>query len=128
MPNSKIASSKIVNISHRTAMFRNTISMKVPFDSNLTLVRKIVKRVASDNPNVVTDGSVPKPNAVFSSCEDRSAIIMTLAFYVRDYEDNATTAAQIRQGILQAFAERDITIPFNKMEITLMKGGNSDAQ
>ena len=128
MPNSKIASSKIVNISHKTAMYRNTISMKVPFDSNLTLVRKIVKRVASDNPNVVTDGSVPKPNAVFSSCEDGSAVIMTLAFYVRDYEDNATTTAMIRQGILQAFAERDITIPFNKMEVTLMKEGSSDAQ
>jgi len=128
MPNSKIASSKIVNISHRTAMYRNTLSIRVPFDSNLTLVRKIVKRVASDNPNVVTDGSVPKPNVVFSTCEDKGAIVMTLAFYVCDYDENATTTAMIRQGILQAFAERDITIPYKKMEITIMDGGNTDAQ
>ena len=128
MPNSKIASSKIVNISHRTLMYRNTISIKVPFDSNLTLIRKLVKRVASDHPNVVTDGSVPKPNAVFSACEDRSGIIMTLAFYVYDFDVNATTTAQIREGILKAFKERDIIIPYNKMEISVYRGGQYDAQ
>ena len=128
MPNSKIASSKIVNISHNTTMYRNTVSVKVPFNSNLTLIKKIVKRVAMDHPNVVTDGSVPKPNAVFSSCEDGSAIIMTLAFYVRDYEDNMSTACQLREGILREFKERDIIIPYNKLEISVFKGGQTDAQ
>ena len=128
MPNSKIASSKIVNISHKTLMYRSTLSVKVPFDSNLTLIKKLVKNVASNHPNVVTDGSVPKPNAVFSACNDGSAIIMTLAFYVRDYEDNKTTTCQIREGILEAFKERGIRIPLNKMEITVYKGGQCNAQ
>ncbi len=128
MPNSKIASSTIVNISHRTLMYRNTISLKVPFDSNLTLIKKLLKRVASDHPNVVTDGSVPKPNAVFSACEDGSAITVTLAFYVRNFDDNATTTAQIREGIIRAFRERDIIIPYNKMEISVYRGGQCDAQ
>ena len=128
MPNSKIASSKIVNISHNTTKFRNTVSVKVPFDSNLTLIKKIAKRVAMDHPNGVTDGSVPKPNAVFSACEDGSAIIVTLAFYVRDYEVNLTTACQIREGILNAFRERDIIIPYNKMEVTIFRGGRGNAQ
>ena len=128
MPNSKIASSKIVNISHNTTKFRNTVSVKVPFNSNLTLIKKIAKRVAMDHPNVVTDGSVPKPNAVFSACEDGSAIIVTLAFYVRDYEVNMTTSCQIREGILAAFRERDITIPYNRMEITVFRGGQGNAQ
>ena len=128
MPNSKIASSKIVNISHRTDMYRNTITFKVPFDSNLTLIKKIVKRVASEHPNIVIDGSVPKPNAVFSACDDGSAVKMTLAFYVREYDDNATTTAEIREGILREFAERDIKIPYNKMEISIVKGGQTDAQ
>ena len=127
MPNSKIASSRIVNISHRTLMYRNTISMKVPFDSNLTLVKKLMKNVASNHPNVVMDGSVPKPKAVFTVCDDRSAVIVTLAFYVRDYDVNKTTTCQIREGILEAFRERDITIPYNKMEITIKEGPN-DAQ
>ena len=128
MPNSKIASSRIVNISHNTLKYRNTVSFKVPFDANLTLIKKIAKRVASDHPNIVTDGSVPKPNAVFSRCDDGSAIIVTLAFYVNDYDNNKTTSCQIREGILREFRERDITIPLNKMEITLFKGGQNDAQ
>ncbi len=127
MPNSKIASSRIVNISHNTLKYRNTISFKVPFDSNLTLIKKIAKRVASDHPNIVTDGSVPKPNAVFSRCDDGSAIIVTLAFYVNDYDNNKTTSCQIREGILREFRERDIRIPLNKMEVTLFKGGQNDA-
>lgn len=128
MPNSKIASSKIVNISHKTLMYRNTISVKVPFDSNLTLVKKIVKNVAANHPNVVNDGSVPKPKAVFSACNDGSAVIMTLAFYVRDYDDNKTTTCEIREGILEAFRERDIRIPLNRMEVTIYKGGQGNAQ
>ncbi len=129
MPNSKIASSKIVNISHNTTMYRNTISLKVPFDSNLTLIKKIVKRVASEHPEVVVDGSVPKPTAVFSACDDGSAIVVTLAFYVKDYDNNSLATAQIREGILREFAERDIRIPLNKMEITIYnKGGQSNAQ
>ncbi len=128
MPNSKIASSRIVNISHNTLKYRNTISFKVPFDSNLTLIKKIAKRVASDHPNIVTDGSVPKPNAVFTRCDDGSAMIVTLAFYVNDYDNNKTTSCQIREGILREFRERDIKIPLNKMEVTLFKGGQNDAQ
>ena len=127
MPNSKIASSRIVNISHRTLMYRNTISIKVPFNSNLTLVKKLMKNVASNHPNVVTDGSVAKPKAVFEVCEDGSAVIVTLAFYVRDYDDNKTTTCQIREGILEAFRERNIYIPLNKVEITI-KEGPEDAQ
>ena len=128
MPNSKIASSKIVNISHKTLMYRNTISVKVPFDSNLTLIKKIVKNVAANHPNVVNDGSVPKPKAVFSACNDGSAVIVTLAFYVRDYDVNKSTTCEIREGILEAFRERDIRIPLNKMEITVYKGGQGNAQ
>ena len=128
MPNSKIASSKIVNISHKTLMYRNTISVKVPFDSNLTLIKKIVKNVAANHPNVVNDGSVPKPKAVFSACNDGSAVIVTLAFYVRDYDVNTSTTCEIREGILEAFKERDIRIPLNKMEITVFKGGHGNAQ
>ena len=128
MPNSTIASSKIVNISHNTLKYRNTLSFKVPFDSNLTLIKKIAKRVASDHPNTVTDGSVPKPNAVFTRCDDGSAMIITLAFYVNDYDNNKTTTCQIREGILREFRERDITIPLNKMEITVFNGGQNDAQ
>ena len=128
MPNSTIVSSKIVNISRNTRKYRNTISFKVPFDSNLTLIKKIAKRVASEHPNIVTDGSVPKPNAVFTRCDDGSAIIVTLAFYINDYDNNKTTVCQIREGILREFREREITIPLNKMEITIFKGGQSDAQ
>ena len=128
MPNSTIASSKIVNISHNTLKYRNTISFKVPFDSNLTLIKKIAKRVASEHPNIVTDGSVPKPNAVFTRCDDGSAMIVTLAFYVDDYDNNKTATCQIREGILREFRERDIRIPLNKMEITLFEGGQNDAQ
>ena len=127
MPNSKIASSKIVNISHRTLKYRNTISIKVPFNSNLTLIKKLVKKIASDHPDVVTDGSVPKPNAVFTSCNDGSAIIVTLSFYVRDFDVNATTTCKIREEILRVFRERGITIPLNKMEATIYRGGQSDA-
>ena len=128
MPNSTIASSKIVNISHKTLKYRNTISFKVPFDSNLTLIKKIAKRVASEHPNIVTDGSVPKPNTVFTRCDDGSAMIITLAFYVNDFDNNKTTTCQIREGILREFRERDITIPLNKMEITVFNGGQNDAQ
>ena len=127
MPNSKIASSKIVNISHRTLKYRNTISIKVPFNSNLTLIKKLVKKIASDHPDVVTDGSVPKPNAVFTSCNDGSAIIVTLSFYVRDFDVNATTTCKIREEILRVFRERGITIPLNRMEATIYRGGQSDA-
>ena len=127
MPNSKIASSKIVNISHRTLMYRNTISIKVPFNSNLTLVKKLMKNVASNHPNVVMDGSVAKPKAVFSVCEDGSAVVVTLSFYVRDYDDNKTTTCEIREGILEAFRERGISIPLNKVEISI-KEGPEDAQ
>ena len=127
MPNSKIAGSTIVNISHHTVKYRNTVSVKVPFNSNLTLVKKIVKRVATEHPNIVTDGSVPKPSAVFSSCNDGSAVIVTLAFYVRDYDVNMSTCCQIREGILREFKERGIVIPLNKMEVTVFKGGQTDA-
>ena len=128
MPNSSIASSKIRNLTHRTVKYRTTVTARIPFDTNITRVKKIMKDVAANHPNVVTDGSTPKPITVFSRCVDGSAVIVTLSFYVKDYNENFGTCCSIRESILSRFEENGITIPYERTEISIFSGGDADAQ
>lgn len=127
--NSKISSAKITNLTYTSPKYRGNIKVRVPFDSNFALIKKLLKEAASEHPNVITDGSLPRPKAYYGECKDRGYVTMFLFFYVNDYQNNGATCGQIREIILRKFAENGISVPRKSKEYTIVsERGPADAQ
>ncbi|MCQ2052766.1 MAG: mechanosensitive ion channel family protein [archaeon] len=122
IPNSVISRSKLTNLTNGSKKYRTSVSVKVPFTSNFTSVRKIMEDVANNHPNVIKDGSVPKPTTFFTACSG-DTVVMTLIFYIDNYEIDGTICGQIRELLLKKFEDVGVKIPYNKMTATIFEGG-----
>lgn len=120
MPNSKIASSTITNLTYRTRYYRKTLDVKIPFDVDIELAKNLMIEAACENTNVAVNDRVPKPCVTFKEFKDKSGMVMHLAFYVFEYGKAGATAGQIRESILKRFYENGIKIPMEKYEFSIM--------
>lgn len=120
MPNSVISSSKIVNHTCNTRKFRIYVFVKVAKDSNLLLVKKLLKDVANEHPHIVKDNSVSKPSVIVSQYRtEEGGIKMRLAVYVDEYGDHGSIGGELREAILKKFRENGITVPLRQLDITI---------
>lgn len=118
--NTKVADSKITNITCKSRICKKTVTVQVPFDVNVDDVMGMMIEAAEENEKVVKDGSVPKPVVHFQEYSDRSMIKMRLEFYVWDYDAGGSTSGLIRTSILKKFFENGISVPMEAYEFTIV--------
>lgn len=122
IPNSKVSESKIKNLTYKTRKFRTTLTVRVPYDVDDALAKRLITEAAEEHPGVVNDGSTPRPATVFGSCTDRGSKKLILAFYVYDYDDYGPITGQLRPVILRKFHENGIKTPMEAIEFTVYNG------
>lgn len=120
MPNNKVASAIITNITGRSKAYRITVFVGISYDSDTDLAKKLMYEAAMEHPRVVKDGSHDLPSTRLESFED-SYLKMRVSMFVDDFEDNGVIAGQVRDAILKKFKENNITIPFPQMDVHLDK-------
>lgn len=115
LPNGKLSDDAVVNY---TAMGkrRADISVNVPYESDLKLVRRILLQVAESNPYRRKDD----PITVEISAYAESAITMCVRYYA-DNDNFWSAVYKTRQDILDVFAENGISIPYNRIDIGNIK-------
>ena len=110
MPNNRIASSKITNLTKPDPYFRVAIDVGVAYDSDPVQVRDILYKVAREHPNVITDDKRP----IRSRFQNfgNSALEFRLICWVDDVNLKNNYMAEMRHTIYDEFKRQGIVIPF----------------
>lgn len=116
MPNSAVVKSTIVNLTGKTRAYRVFLYFGVAYDSNMELVKKLMRDAAYEHPQVITDGSFDKPDIRLTSFDD-SCITLRLAVYVNDFEDNGIISGELREAVFKKFNDNGVEIPFTQVDI-----------
>jgi len=112
VPNSNLISNNLINWTLSDSRKRVEIKVGTAYGTNPNLVLELIKKVATEHPNVV---QTPSPVALFDGFGD-SSLDFRLLFWV-SFEEGLNTKSDIATGIYNIFAENDIEIPFPQMDL-----------
>ncbi len=118
IPNSVIASSKIVNESGGPEEIeRVRITLQVSYGSDIDRVKELLKKIAKGNPNVLEN---PEPRVRFREFAD-SGLKLQLLFWIFKPEIRGRTVDSVNTEIYKQFALNGISIPYPTMNVILPK-------
>jgi len=118
LPNSVIASSKIVNESGGPAEIeRVRITLTISYGSDIDEVKELLISIAKNNSNVMDE---PEPRVRFREFVE-SGLKLQLLFWIYKPEKRGRTVDQINTDIYKKFNERNILIPYPTMKVILPK-------
>lgn len=117
IPNNELAKSTIINISFPNGHTRVLVEVGVAYGSDISAVREIMLRVASEHPLVSKEFP---PEFGFMGFGD-SALNVRLAAIVQDYRDSFAVNSQLRERIYNEFTQHGFEIPFPQRVITIKK-------
>ena len=118
IPNSVIASSKIVNESGGPGESeRVRITLQVSYNTDIDEVRSILNEIALKNEDVLKN---PKPRVRFREFAD-SGLRLQLLFWIHKPEIRGKTVDLINTEIYKTFNEKNILIPFPTMNVVMPK-------
>jgi Small-conductance mechanosensitive channel len=116
MPNNVVATSVITNISRKTNDYFIEMFFGIDYMNDVELAKSIIRTVAEENINVISDGSYDLPSIRLESFED-SYVKIRLGIYVNSFSDRNSIAGRIREAVFAKFKEAGISIPFPQMDV-----------
>jgi len=119
VPNSKFISENVINWSYENKSVRFRVPVGVAYDTDLTLVRKLLLDVAAENKDVLTE---PKPAVRLIKFGD-SSIDMQLWVWTREKLHRKTVMlSELNFAIWKIFRENNIEIPFPQTDLHIRSG------
>ena len=116
IPNSVIASSKIVNESGGPEdIERVRVTLMIAYGSDIDEVKDLLKSIALKNDNVQNE---PEPRVRFREFAE-SGIKLQLLFWIYKPEKRGRTVDAINTEIYKRFKENQITIPYPTMRVLM---------
>lgn len=116
VPNSELVSGRVTNWVLRDPHGRLLIHVGVAYGSDVEKVREILQRVASEHPEVITDGRAPAPRALFMEFGD-SSLNFELRVRIQRIERRFSVLSDLNFAIDRAFREEGIRIPFPQRDL-----------
>lgn len=116
IPNSTMSSSKIVNQSGPLAPFRIRIPVGVAYDSDPAVIEETMMAVAEACPLLMAE---PAPRVRFRAFGD-SALDFELLGWVKDPAARGRAVHEVGLGVLAAFREKGIEIPYPRQDVMLV--------
>jgi small-conductance mechanosensitive channel len=114
IPNEDIITHQVINWSHNDDRVRLKIPLRVPHDSDLDQVMKLMLEAAAIPPRVLAS---PAPNVLIMAFGE-SAIELELRFWIADAQNGVhNVKSQILYGIWQLFQHQGIQIPYPKRDL-----------
>jgi small-conductance mechanosensitive channel len=115
IPNADLITGRVKNWTLRDQIGRVRIPVGISYSADPEAARAIMLKVADANANVL---KFPAPSAQFDSFGDSSVNLMLNA-YVGDVTRGISVRTELAFGILKAFREAQIEIPFPQHDIRL---------
>ncbi|MCL1811140.1 MAG: mechanosensitive ion channel family protein [Methanomassiliicoccaceae archaeon] len=122
MPNNTVSSSTIVNMTGDGLIYKIMVYMNVAYENDTDLAQQLMKEVAMEHPNVISNGSVDLPSTRVTAFLD-SSIELRLTSYVYDFNDHGKISGELREAIFKTFKKNGITVPFPQMDVHLNMSG-----
>jgi len=116
VPNSELISSQVTNWMLKDERGRLRLPVGVAYGTDTAQVKAILERIASEHPEVVNDGSLPRPYVLFRGFGD-SALDFELRAFIRNVDNRLRIISDLNFAIDQAFREAGIEIPFPQRDV-----------
>ncbi len=115
IPNSLIATNKVINWSHQAEITRFKIDVGVAYGSDVDTVIKILEESVLANPSTSNPNSIEARLINFGN----SSLDFQVLFYSENIFGIEKIKSDIRKTINKKFAENKVTIPFPQMDLHL---------
>ena len=116
VPNSELISGRVTNWVLHNPYGRLRIRVGVAYGSDINKVKEILEAVSHKNNNVITDGRVSEPKALFMGFGD-SALEFELRVRIFDIKKRYDVVSELNFKIDEEFQKNKITIPFPQRDI-----------
>ena len=117
IPNSTIINSKLTNYSalpYRRYVFETSVDYGSDFDKAMEAAKTVPARC----PTVVLDKPEYEPKVVWTTHGDSGVNLNIIVWSKR--EDFLQTKSDVSLNTLKAFAEANVNIPFNRLDVTIL--------
>ncbi len=108
IPNSKIATQKVVNYSKPTPVVNEFLSIGISYDVPPIKVKRAIEAILKSNPNVVQNSS----EGVFLHEYADSSIIYKIKYAIRDFSIHRQIRDEVFSAIWYQFKKQKIEIPY----------------
>ncbi|MDR0198162.1 MAG: mechanosensitive ion channel [Methanomassiliicoccaceae archaeon] len=116
MPNQKVVSSTIVNVTAESLAYRIIVLVRVPYGTDVQLAKRLALLSMTEHPRILQDGSEEIPKVRLEEFSD-SAMTIRVSGFVDDFEDHRSIAGEIREAIYKKYRENGVMIAIPKMDI-----------
>jgi MscS family membrane protein len=117
IPNEKLASSKLINVSRPDARYKVRIEIGVAYGSPVKRVKELLLEIAGEAPHALQD---PAPAVFFMEHADFSLNFL-LILWIEDFRKKLVVIDFLHTEIDRRFAEEKIEIPFPVRTVYLEK-------
>ena len=118
VPNKSFVTGQVTNWALSSTVTRLVVSVGVAYGSDLELVRRLLLQAAHEQPSVLKD---PEPRALFLTFGPRT-LDHELRVYVGQVSERNDTLDALNRRVNQLFAENNIDIAFNQLDIFIKTG------
>jgi MscS family membrane protein len=127
MPNQKVVSSTIINVTADGTSYRIAVHVRVPYGTDVTLAKKLALEAMTEHPRILQDGSEEIPKARLEDFSE-SALTVRVSGFVDDFDDHRSISAEIREGIYAKYRENGVVIAIPKMDVFIRNPSGDDIQ
>ncbi len=116
VPNSELISNQVTNMMLNDNFGRLIVPVGVAYGSDIDLVRTILLEIATNNDEVINDGSAPKPLVLFLAFGDNS-LNFELRCHLANIDRRLLIKSAINFEIDRAFREHKISMPYPQRDL-----------
>lgn len=116
VPNSELITQQVTNWVLHDPQGRLRILVGVAYGSDVDKVKEILEEIASKHPQVITDGRVPNPKALFMGFGE-SSLDFELRVRIKDIVRRYDVTSDLNFAINRAFREHGVEIPFPQRDL-----------
>nr|WP_309064164.1 mechanosensitive channel MscK [Halomonas sp. A11-A] len=121
IPNQTFITDQLINWSLSDTVTRVVLNYRVAYGSDQALVHRLLYQAAHENPRVLAD---PEPQ-VFFMAYGESTLDFELRVFVNALGDRLFATDELNCRVGELFAEHDINIAFNQLEVWLKRPGET---
>ncbi len=124
VPNHKLINENVINWSHHSRATRFRVNVGVAYDSNVDLVRRILRECIENEKHVIIDDPEKFTINVRIINFGDNSIDFEILFWSNEIFHIEQVKSNLRFRILQTFKENDISIPFPQRDIHFKNNTN----
>ena len=130
IPNSQINDKIITNTSYHQQMRGTFIKVPIAYTADvrnaIAIMREVIERCPYTFPNNPGNEDLGGYGEIYLMSYDESALNLETTIWTEPTMDNFLACSEIRMGILEAFREHDIEIPYDYMNVIMKKEETPD--